>query len=82
MRKNNKMIKFNIHNSNTYMLCYLCITWLQLQKLKQGLTESTDQKKYVNLTLEISINSMKTIINYQIREVQSIYQFFNTKESI
>jgi len=31
--------------------------------------ESTNKNKYIDLILEISINGMKTIIDYQIKEV-------------
>jgi len=55
---------------SAYILCCLYITRSQLQKLKQSSTESTDRKKYVDLTLEISVN-------YQTGNLQSIYQFLN-----
>jgi len=42
-----------------YMLYYLHAAWLQFQRLKQSSIKSTDRKKYVNLTLDISINSTK-----------------------
>ena len=44
--------------------------------------ENTNENKYVNLTLGFSINSVETIVDYQTREVQSIYQSLNTELSI
>jgi len=44
--------------------------------------ENTNKNKHVNLTLGFSVNSVETIVDYQTRKVQSIYQSLNTELSI
>jgi len=58
---------------NLYILLYvyhLIIT----SKVKVELNkESIDKNKYIDLISKISISSMKTIVNYQTKDLQSIY---------
>ena len=42
--------------------------------------KSSDKRKCINLKLKLKV--VKTIIDYQTEDLQSIYQFLNTKISI
>ena len=60
-------------------MCYLVATSRVEVKFNK---ENTNKNKHVNLTLGFSVNSVEIIVDYQTRELQSIYQSLNTELSI
>ena len=56
------------------MYCTICIlSDCNFRSWNKVYRKSTDKNKYINLILEISIDSIKTIVDYQTKNLQSIY---------
>ena len=65
-----------------YIVLFTCCS-ITISKVEVEFNrENTDENKYTDLILEISVDSMETMVNYQTRDLQSIYQFLSTEENV